>query len=380
MKKPILPVLLFTILYSLAANALDVTRHMSGSWWNSQQNGHGISLEVMDNDTAVFYWYVYNPDGSPTFLVAAGQVQGQTIFANAWHQTGMRWGIWDDSETNQVPWGQLQLDFHDCNHATLTWSSDLNDTSIPHGQGSLEMERLTTIGQLQCADTRSAGIYRGYVEEENGDWTEGATFVLAPDGGIVAFVEDRFAAFGAYGQSEAEQGEFWLSGLDVYPFGGTKHAEQLTAQGSFAPEDRILIDHWQIWQDSQGEGELFALDAQYRHALDFSKFMGSTAAEELTTGESGWADVYPIDQGQRLHVNGYFEGGSCNYEGNLTPFDMQFNVFEAELTLTGCSELDGSYTGLGYQTDSYQLGNHDSLVLAAQNGSRAIAFNFSSMY
>jgi hypothetical protein len=379
MKKPILFVLLFTIFYSLAANALEVTRHMSGSWWNSDQEGHGISLEVMDDDSAVFYWYVYNPDGSPTFLVAAGQVQGSTIFANAWHQTGMRWGIWDDTEMNQVPWGQLSLDFHDCNHATLTWSSDLSDTSIPHGQGSLEMERLTTIGQLQCADTRSAGIYRGYIEEDNRDWTEGATFVLAPDGGIVAFVEDRFAAFGTYGQSEAEQGEFWLDGLDVFPFGESKHAEQLTAHGSFAPEDRILIDQWQIWQDSQGEGELFALDAQYRHALDFSVFMGSAEAEELTTGETGWADIYPIDQGQRLHVDGYIGGAACHYEGNLTPFDMQFNVLEAELTLTGCFELDGSYTGLGYQTDSEHLGDYRSLVLAAQNGTRAIAFSFSSM-
>ena len=70
-------VLLFSI--SVSAQVQEVTQHMSGSWYNSQQEGHGISLEILDNNRAVFYWYIYNPDGTPTFLIALGEVQGKTV-------------------------------------------------------------------------------------------------------------------------------------------------------------------------------------------------------------------------------------------------------------------------------------------------------------
>ena len=378
MKRSCLLFLLFTALFCLPAHAFEVTRHMSGSWYNTSQEGHGISLEVLDDGAAVFYWYVYNPDGTPTFLIGTGQVDGQTIIADAWHQTGMRWGVWDEAEFVQESWGQLQIDFQDCNHATLIYSSDTTDTSIPHGQGSIPMERLTSIDQTQCADNRSAGIYTGSFEAENEAWAETGTLVLAPDGQIVAFIPDHFAAFGTYGMSEAQEGEFWLEDLDVYPFGGPKLSEKLTANGSIKPEDRIVVDHWQIWQWDQGDGELAALDAVYREGLDFSRFMGSTQAEDLVTGETGWADVYPTGEG--LHVYGMADQGYCTYEGNLIPYDMQFNMMKVALTLTGCGEREGSYSGLAYQQDPDRLGDYNSLVLAAHNGTHVVAFSFTSMY
>lgn len=51
----------------------------SGSWFNPEQDGHGFSLEyVILNDgtpIVVAYWYVYDSQGNPIFLVGQGEAR-----------------------------------------------------------------------------------------------------------------------------------------------------------------------------------------------------------------------------------------------------------------------------------------------------------------
>ena len=44
----------------------------SGAWYNPDQSGHGISVEVLDDERTAFFWYTYDLDGNPVWLTARG--------------------------------------------------------------------------------------------------------------------------------------------------------------------------------------------------------------------------------------------------------------------------------------------------------------------
>jgi hypothetical protein len=56
----------------------DVDPSYSGSWYNPQENGHGLSVEigkVGDTPTAVVYWYTFTDAGDDMFLVGTGSAE-----------------------------------------------------------------------------------------------------------------------------------------------------------------------------------------------------------------------------------------------------------------------------------------------------------------
>jgi hypothetical protein len=368
-------VLLFSI--SVSAQVQEVTQHMSGSWYNSQQEGHGISLEILDNNRAVFYWYIYNPDGTPTFLIALGEVQGNLVLATAYHQTGMHWGTWLPGDVVQDVWGNITLDFEGCNQMTLSYSSTHGRTDIPFGDGYIPMMRLTSVDQTQCQQTRAANIYRGYLELDGDDTSLGATFLMAGDGTFAAWVDDSFAAFGVFGLSEARQGEFYLhhdSPPVLYDFSQQGQPPvDMAAHGFLSPEYHIMVDNWQASQGPSYTGDLYAIDHLYRRGLDFTQWMGLSVAEELVTGETGYIDVWPSEG--HLNLLGNMGDGTCSVSGTLTPQDPLLNMMDAELTLNGCGTRDGSYTGLGIQTDLWQFDDGMQLMVFTHDGSNAFALS-----
>jgi hypothetical protein len=63
---------------------LPIGPNYSGSWYNPEQSGHGFSLEysVLNDGTplVVAYWYVYDTEGNPIFLIGMGQPEeGNTV-------------------------------------------------------------------------------------------------------------------------------------------------------------------------------------------------------------------------------------------------------------------------------------------------------------
>lgn len=90
------------------AGAVEINRYLSGSWYNPEQVGHGFSVEVVSEDVSVVYWYVYNPDGTPTFLMGVGDNVGDTIHAVAYHNEGMHWGEFDPGHHMEMEWGTVR--------------------------------------------------------------------------------------------------------------------------------------------------------------------------------------------------------------------------------------------------------------------------------
>ncbi len=53
---------------------------------------HGFRIFMGVFAFFVLYWYVYHPDGTPTFIIAIGDNIGNTVRADAYYNTGMKFG------------------------------------------------------------------------------------------------------------------------------------------------------------------------------------------------------------------------------------------------------------------------------------------------
>ncbi len=134
---------------------------ISGAWYNPAQSGHGLSVELLDHDRALVFWYVYDAQGNPVFLYIEGQVVGRRIDGIARAPRGMRFGVFDPATLAVPIWGQVSLDFTDCTRATLRW----NSFSPEYGTGEMPLYRLASLATLPCSlpplNTVRSGLYEG---------------------------------------------------------------------------------------------------------------------------------------------------------------------------------------------------------------------------
>lgn len=73
----------------------------SGSWYNSEQSGHGFALLIGQTPSgaplAVAYWYIYDDQGNPIFLVGTGAPVGNRLEIALTSPVGMIYGDFDPS-------------------------------------------------------------------------------------------------------------------------------------------------------------------------------------------------------------------------------------------------------------------------------------------
>jgi hypothetical protein len=71
----------------------------SGSWYASEQSGHGFSIAIGaradGTPLAVVYWYVYDDAGNPLFLVGKGVPDGNVLEVRFQSPIGMVFGEFD---------------------------------------------------------------------------------------------------------------------------------------------------------------------------------------------------------------------------------------------------------------------------------------------
>lgn len=136
---------------------------ISGSWYNPDQSGHGITLLLVQPDFAQAVWSVYDTDGNPLTLVVEGDVSGHGIEGTAYAPRGMRFGEFDPADNEVSIWGKVTIDFSSCDRAELSW--DANDPG--YGQGSMPLHRLAGTAGSDCmlppVETTRFGRYTGEV-------------------------------------------------------------------------------------------------------------------------------------------------------------------------------------------------------------------------
>ena len=165
--KAIILILLFPIFISLAH--ADIRPHHSGAWYKHDQSGHGLSIQVLDDERTIAFWFAYTPDGSPMFLVIDGVNEGHMVTGPAYYHEGMIWRRFDPATLNSEVWGEVSIEFLGCNRAVVTWSSSKEG----YGNGQIELERLTYVSVLECDEVAAemTGVWQvDFVDEGGGPY------------------------------------------------------------------------------------------------------------------------------------------------------------------------------------------------------------------
>lgn len=354
------------LLLSFDASALNVNKYLSGSWSNPQQNGHGFSIEVISAEVSVLYWFVYHPDGSPTFIIAVGKNNGNVIEADAFYNSGMRFGDFNPADRTEIPWGDIKITFQSCDSATLEYDSDLTFDGVPYGSGTIPLTRLLTIDQMQCASNSNAGLYQGNFHSNDSDQDLPGFAIIAPNNDF---------AFVGY-QGLVGRGSVVISGHSLNA-GGTAVsavAEEtfsagLTLAGTIDPEYR-MVGSYQVNAGDSGSYDLYSIPGLYRRTISLDGIAGDYDATNQASGVSGSVTISVTGE-----ITGSDDDG-CEYDGNLSLPDAQFNLLQLTVDVSKCGLANGTYTGYGAQIDFFTLGDGRILRLVTSNGERAGLFDF----
>jgi hypothetical protein len=123
---------------------------MSGTYYNPAQNGHGIMLEVLgdNSERMVITWFVYN-QGQQFWLLASGDINGNQADLTAIYTHGSDFPPnFDNTQVQKTEWGNVSITKIDNNSIQLDWSANNNHPDF--ASGSINMQRLTRIEGLGC--------------------------------------------------------------------------------------------------------------------------------------------------------------------------------------------------------------------------------------
>lgn len=137
---------------------------ISGPWYNPAQSGHGLSVEILAQNRALVFWYVYDAAGNPVHLYIDGRIVGHRIEGTAYTPRGMNFGSFDPADRELPLWGSVNIDFTDCAHANLQWSA----LRAEYGSGQMPIRQLTPLAGLSCElpqlNQLPTGLYEGVLD------------------------------------------------------------------------------------------------------------------------------------------------------------------------------------------------------------------------
>lgn len=154
-------VLLFVFLMS--STHAQIRNEYSGMWYNPEQNGHGLILEVIygrdgfsGQNSVHGFWFTYDYDGYPSWLEMQGEVlegDPNQVFFQLYQIHGVRMGGLIPNDVTQEYFGTGWLEFQDCN--TLHFKATRRNRIPALPVYNDKMERLSNISGLYCEDSTS---------------------------------------------------------------------------------------------------------------------------------------------------------------------------------------------------------------------------------
>ena len=123
---------------------------LSGSWYDPAQPGQGLVINARGDGLSTLTFFSYAPDsGEPVWLYGQGSVdeRGHMRFEAIARPNGARFDAFDPGAVDRAAWGEIEIDFSDCDNAVLRYRGDQSD----YGEGTLTLARLTKpIGLGEC--------------------------------------------------------------------------------------------------------------------------------------------------------------------------------------------------------------------------------------
>ena len=344
MKKLVLLILLLGL--SDAAFS-EVRPEYSGSWYNPEQSGHGLSIEVISSERSIVYWYTYDPLGNPIFLYADGTNVGDRIEAQVYFLQGMIWGEFDPDTNQMSEWGTLAVAFEDCSHATLHYDSTLEyQNGEAFSSGQIPLVRLASIHGYQCSPVPIAGLYEGNFYSDVLQQIIPGFAAIAANGEFALLMVDAEVGIGHWSAS----GKTFSATAQVLDTNLGQYSERssLSMSAVFSAGYRMVGDY-EIDDVDNGTFDLFALPAVYRRTVSLADIAGTYRVKTLVTGASGSLTL--SEAGSLSGSDSY----GCTYTGQITLPDPNFNLLEFSMTVAGCSSWNGTYRGYGAQIDEQEF-------------------------
>ncbi len=351
-----------------ALAAAELPPGISGAWYNPAQSGHGLSVEILDNERALAFWYVYDTEGNPVHLYLDGRIEGRRIEATAYAPRGMRFGSFRNADLRMPVWGEVALDFSSCDQGLLQWDSDLPG----YGSGSSEIRRLTRIAGLDCdldgeasgtsvlltgVETHQPAAYAAIDEQgelwmltplaTRADAVPGPQFVGAP-----SFVSR--ARIGSNGVREFQRFfNYWATGLTTQPLG-------LTAEGSLTREGGQLT-----LRDGTAQARELVLSPNGRSLLSPARVAGlwSLRLRNQFFDADGAIEV-AADGSVCIRYAPNEPAAGCRFVGEITPVAGSAGFLRFELRSTGSASIP-AFSGRGWLQSAE---GEELLLLVGDNG------------
>jgi hypothetical protein len=319
-----LSVIAALLLFSNWAWGVSINPTHSGSWYNPNQSGHGLSVEVMDATTTIIYWYVYHLDGTPQFLITIGQNQGNKTSGTTYYQSGMTFGDFNRDNYEQVEWGTATFTVTDCQNATFEYQANDPD----YGSGSVQMVRLISIQGVKCTNNPVQGTYQiSFASDQNGplDILIGQLTIFE-NGDAALFGTGQFGVVGLGQISLNSERTFQFNGVTLDYFG---NRSSFVGSGVFA--DRTLnID----WNGSLGE----RAQVQGAALQSFQKPISYALASktwDVFDPSAGFV-IGQLNLDNAGNITGTDTYG-CQYAGYINIRDPNFNQFTTYMQVSNCA-------------------------------------------
>lgn len=148
-------ILIFALLFIWTSAQAQVRPEHTGMWYNPNQDGHGLILEYLSDTRMMGFWYLYDLDGNPSWLLLDGQILKTPLSIvefQAYEFIGSPPTDWNPYAHERSKAGEVVVEFHDCNNASVTMKVGPMD-DIGGGYvwwDPIPMERLTYIQGLEC--------------------------------------------------------------------------------------------------------------------------------------------------------------------------------------------------------------------------------------
>jgi hypothetical protein len=145
---------------------------LSGHWYNPGQDGHGLTVNVVDASRTIAYWYVYDEVGNPDWYLLDGLNDGPAPSLEENHRVtgsmlqceGMRFGEFDPDRNQCVEVGDFVINFSGCDDAVFQWA-------IEGESGHMALRRLSHLRDLECPPLVSSKLAGDWKISQSGpDW------------------------------------------------------------------------------------------------------------------------------------------------------------------------------------------------------------------
>lgn len=125
-----------------------IPTRISGSWYNPDQAGHGMTIEMTDQGKLLLYWFTFDLEGDAAWIVAVGEPTGRQITLEAVTVSGGHFPPEHAAEKVATEaWGTIELEFISCGEALLSWQTERSGFS----SGSMNLERLSRHKAHSCS-------------------------------------------------------------------------------------------------------------------------------------------------------------------------------------------------------------------------------------